>query len=261
VHKNGIFILFNLRDRISFSNHEKYMQNQYSKYWIKARLEKYGFQMYDKNLIEYVEGIISEGRILEVAIGTGYPFAETFHKKGYSVSGIDISPLLIRHCKLNYPEINCIIGSAEELPFDDQNFDITYCFHSTWYFNDIVKSINEMVRVTKNGGLVIFDTININNKSILESYNKKKKRYKFRFFYYPLLIIYNIFKIITGKETLVWNFDLHECHIKPEILFEKLDELGLNFRIMARQNDDSLLVLEGRHSFEEFSRLIFIIRK
>ena len=241
--------------------HYDYMQNQYSKYWINARYEKYGFQEYDKNLIEYIESVKPEGKLLEVAIGTGFPFAETFQKKGYDVSGIDISPLLINHCKQNYPFINCTVGSAENLPYDDLIYDITYCFHSTWYFKDIVKSVFEMARVTKNDGVVVFDVININNKSISDSYNRKKNRYRLRFFYYPLLIIYNVYKILTGNKNREWNFDLHEFYTKPEILYEKLEEGGLNFILMARKNDDSLIAIKGRHSFEEFSRLIFVIQK
>ena len=38
-----------------------------------------------------------------------------------------------------------------------------FCFRSTWYFPDIIKSISEMIRVTRKNGLIIFDIQNINN--------------------------------------------------------------------------------------------------
>mgnify|MGYP001281726718 CR=1 FL=1 len=117
---------------------KKHMRDKYSNYWITAREKKYGFLEYDKNLIEYIteNADKGEGRILEVGVGTGYPFATTFQEKGYDVYGIDISPQLVDKCKKSYPNIKCEVGDAENLPYKDNFFDVVYCFHSTWYFPD-----------------------------------------------------------------------------------------------------------------------------
>ena len=84
-----------------------YMKNIYSKYWSYAREKKYGFQKYDKNLCNYIcENISKKGNILEVGIGTGFPFGDFFQKKGYNIYGIDIAPTLIEKCKKLNNKIN-----------------------------------------------------------------------------------------------------------------------------------------------------------
>lgn len=134
-----------------------YMRDVYSKGWITAREEIYGFLEYDKNLCKYICEHVNTnaGKLLEVAIGTGYPFGDFFQKAGYSVYGIDISPDLIDKCRQLNPNINCKVGDAEDLDYPDDFFDCVYCFHSTWYFPNLNKAIDEMLRVTRPGGGVL----------------------------------------------------------------------------------------------------------
>ena len=44
----------------------------------------------------------------------------------------------------------------EKIDYPESYFDCTYCFASTWYFPDLYKSIDEMIRVTKKNGLLFF---------------------------------------------------------------------------------------------------------
>jgi len=185
-----------------------YIKNIYSKYWIDAREKKYGFPEYDKNLCNYIcNNVPNHGKLLEVAIGTGYPFADFFQKAGYSVCGIDIAPDLIKKCKQLNPKIITKVGDAEDLAFPDDSFDCTYCFHSTWYFPDLNKAIDEMIRVTMPGGLVLFDIQNRNNKEILKIYSKHllqgRKIYKI------MRYAKNIVKLILHKGTPRWDFVVH----------------------------------------------------
>ena len=58
-----------------------YMKNIYSKYWIYAREREYGFLEYDKNLCNYIcKNVSEEGSILDVGVGTGFPFGDFFQK-------------------------------------------------------------------------------------------------------------------------------------------------------------------------------------
>jgi len=250
-----------MKSKENISDRKKYMSNAYSKFWINVR-EKKGFQKYDKNLVRYIiKNLGSGGRLLEVAIGTGYPFADYFQKKGYDVYGIDISPLLVEKCKKINPNINCTVSDAERLPYKDNYFDATYCFHSTWYFPDLIKAISEMMRVAVPKGLVIFDIQNLNNNIISSSYLKRLSRYNNRFFYYPIHFMKNIVKIFLGRKDISWRIVLHEVPTRPETLYDYFRKSKINYKVMVRNEDDSLGMMNSSDSFVDFSRLVFAIIK
>lgn len=196
-----------------------YTKNVYSKYWITAREKIYGFMEYDKNLCNYVCGRIPKGKkVLEVAVGTGYPFADIFQKLGYIVYGIDISPELIDKCRQTNPLIDCKVGDAEYLDYPDDQFDCTYCFHSTWYFPDLTKAIDEMLRVTHPGGLIIFDIQNRNNKDINRAYRKRLSpdTGMKRIFRYTK----NIAKVFLHRGTPVWYSFVYEVPTYPGVIYK-----------------------------------------
>ena len=87
---------------------KEYMRSTYSKYWVNARKNVYGFMDYDKVFIKLIESFSNKHRkILEVAIGTGEPIANNLQNIGYQVYGIDISDRLVDECKKNNKNINC----------------------------------------------------------------------------------------------------------------------------------------------------------
>ena len=239
-----------------------YMKNVYSKYWLTAREKKYGFMEYDKNLCDYVCKQIANGaKILEVAIGTGYPFADFFQKNGYSVYGIDISPKLIEKVNKLYPVINAKVGDAENIEYQDSYFHCTYCFHSTWYFSDLEKAVDEMIRVTRPGGLIIFDIQNRSHSEIERAY---QKRIRSTIGIGRVMVhIENVVKILLRKGTPDWNFVIHEVPTYPEDVCNYLKKFNLTniFRILARKEDGTLKETKGVSLCKEYDRLIFAITR
>lgn len=238
---------------------KSFIVNEYSKYWAKARVNIYGFMEYDKNLCEYIcKNVPGGSKLLEVGIGTGYPFADYLQKHGYIIHGIDISPLLIKKCKELNPEIICKVGDAESLEYENRSFDCTYCFHSTWYFPDLKKVIDEMVRVTRKGGLVIFDIQNRNNPEIANKFRK-------HIFYTRgagRLIRYakNIAKILLKRGVQHWGSTVWETPTYPEEIYNHLSSKNLtNYKILARKDDDSLEIQTKIESPSTYKRLIFTI--
>ncbi|MDH5403127.1 MAG: class I SAM-dependent methyltransferase [Candidatus Heimdallarchaeota archaeon] len=151
---------------------KKYMANIYSKYWQDARYTKYGFQQYDQILCD----LLLENEYqsyFEVGIGNGYPIADFISNKGKAVSGIDISPTLIEKCNNDFPNIRATVGDAELINETNESFDVTYCFHSSWYFDNLTHCIEEMYRVTKKGGNVLLDLQNSIHPSTSVSIGKK----------------------------------------------------------------------------------------
>jgi ubiquinone/menaquinone biosynthesis C-methylase UbiE len=239
------------------------MKDVYSKYWINARKEIYGFLDYDKNLCKFIENNTPKGStILEVAVGTGEPFANYFVTNGYNVHGIDISPSLIEECKTTNNNIDCIVGDAEALPYDDNTFECTYCFHSTWYFPNLTKAIEEMIRVTKKDGLIIFDIQNINNKNIYNAHIKRQdgnKGLKNKF----KRLIKNVKTMIIKKEIPCFQYIIFETPTSPENIYSNLNKNRTinEFFIMSREEDSTIKKQNTLEKFEQFDRLLICIKK
>lgn len=237
-----------------------YMRDIYSKYWIHVREKKYGFLEYDRNLCRYISTNVQNqgGGLLEVAIGTGYPFADFFQKAGYSVYGIDIAPDLVRKCQNLNPAIICKVGDAETLDFPENQFNCTYCFHSTWYFPDLNKVIDEMLHVTKSGGLVIFDIQNRNNRDIANGYRKRLLQSKG--VRKVLWYLKNIVKLILCRGPIVWEYIVHEVPTYPESIYNHLGKRGVTgYSVMVRKQDETLEIHRKLGPFEKYPRLIFAI--
>ena len=97
-------------------------------------------------------------RILDVCTGTGKQ-AFAFAKKGYDVTGIDMSEgmLGIAKKKNRYRNLKFQAADVTKLPFEDSSFDV--CCVS-FALHDMILSIREkvlkeMVRVTKPGRIII----------------------------------------------------------------------------------------------------------
>lgn len=193
-------------------------------------------------------------KLLDVAVGTGFPFGDFFTKHGYTVYGIDIAPNLINKCKSLYPSINCMVGDVEDMNYPDNFFNLAYCFHSTWYFPNLTKAIDEMLRVTVPGGFVIFDIQNRNNDKINSGYLKRLPD--------PIVLRLgkNIIKLIVRRDNLVWNPIVHEVPTYPETIYKYISQKGVKeYDIMVKKEDESLEKKFERKSFEEFPRMIFSV--
>jgi len=240
-----------------------FMKNIYSKYWIQAREKEYRFLKYDENLCNFISSnVAKKTEILDVAIGTGFPFGNFFEKNGYKVYGVDIAPILIEKCKNLNPNINCQVGDAENLKYPNNFFSCTYCFHSTSYFTNLSKTIEEMIRVTIPNGLVIFDIQNRNNHEIAKNYNKMllAKGSGFRKF---TRYLKNIFKIIFRKGMPDWTDVIYEVPIYPETIYQHLEKLKIKkYKILVKSNEsDKLENKTEQGTFKNYSKILFILRK
>jgi len=100
-------------------------------------------------------------RILDIATGTGKQ-AFAFAKRGYDVSGIDLSEAMLKVAKKKnrYPNVKFEVGDAANLPFENASFDVA-CI--SFALHDMLltireKTLKEMVRVTRaEGTIVIID--------------------------------------------------------------------------------------------------------
>ena len=101
--------------------------------------------------------------VLDVGCGGGL-LAEEFARLGCRVTGVDPSAKSIeearRHAATAGLAIDYRTGCAEQLPTDDCAYDVVYCCDVLEHVNDVGRSINEIARSLRPGGLFLYDTIN-----------------------------------------------------------------------------------------------------
>ncbi len=120
---------------------------------------------YSKKILEQLE--INSERIntLEVGCGGGL-LTEEIAKMGFITTGIDPSEqslnIAVKHAKESNLKIKYEKGTGEDLPFQNNSFDVVFCCDVLEHVRDLPKVISEISRVLKNGGLFIYDTFNRN---------------------------------------------------------------------------------------------------
>jgi ubiquinone/menaquinone biosynthesis C-methylase UbiE len=107
-------------------------------------------------------GARAQGRILEVAIGTGLNLPH--YPADATVTGIELSPAMLAIAKQRAADLGRDVdlhtGDAEALPFDEAAFDTVACALSLCTIPDPAAAIGEMKRVLVPGGrLLLLDHI------------------------------------------------------------------------------------------------------
>jgi len=143
---------------------------------------------------------------LDVGCGGGI-IAEDLAKISDHVSGVDLSQASLetakQHAKESGLKINYFHAAAEDLPFEDNSFDLVSCCDVLEHVDDLPLVIKEIGRVLKPGGTFVFDTINRTLMSYLSVIWVAQDFAPTRF---------------APKNTHVWH-----KFIKPKELLEHLD--------------------------------------
>jgi len=115
--------------------------------------------------IEHIAKFIKEGdAVLDVGCSNGHATLAMLQKKPGKLYGVDYAENMIRYAlekkaKLNNPaNVFFEVGDIMNLGFDDNMFDVVYTTRvlinlPNW--EDQVKGIEECIRVTKKGGMII----------------------------------------------------------------------------------------------------------
>jgi demethylmenaquinone methyltransferase/2-methoxy-6-polyprenyl-1,4-benzoquinol methylase len=109
--------------------------------------------------------IISENyknpAILDVATGTADLSVEAIKLDPKHITGIDISPKMLEIGREKIRQkgisgrIELIHGDSENMPFDENSFDVAMVAFGVRNFADPLKGLSEMRRVVRNGGMVL----------------------------------------------------------------------------------------------------------
>lgn len=123
------------------------------------KLELQALETSEERVPLYLEvGLKDAGLILDVGCGSGMVTRDIAHLTKGKVIAIDDSEEMIKVAKnvlKMYKNVELRVGDAEDLPFEDNMFDIVTCNLLLMWANDPQKVVNEMARVTKPGGAVL----------------------------------------------------------------------------------------------------------
>jgi len=109
-----------------------------------------------KSLCHFIKPLPQHTKVLDLGAGTGMmsEFAHTCREDFHYVA---IDPAM-GMLKYSNSYIETVQGVAEDIPFDDNSFNIVLMGESLHHFNDVEQSIKETVRVLKKEGkLFIYD--------------------------------------------------------------------------------------------------------
>ena len=108
-----------------------------------------------------IRGQLPEGkklRILDVGCGAGF-FSILLAKEGHQVTGIDLTPDMIKNARLLAEEekVNCEfqVMDAENPEFQDETFDVVISRNLTWTLPHVQHAYQEWIRVLKKGGILL----------------------------------------------------------------------------------------------------------
>jgi 2-polyprenyl-6-hydroxyphenyl methylase/3-demethylubiquinone-9 3-methyltransferase len=123
------------------------------------------FQYFDRYIANW-QGL----KVLDVGCGGGFT-SEFLAARGAIVSGIDQAQKCIVKAKEHAVQHNLNIdyqhSVAENLPYEDNSFDVAICVDVLEHVRNLKQTISEIYRVLKPGGFFGFDTINRTFKSKL----------------------------------------------------------------------------------------------
>jgi len=103
--------------------------------------------------------VTPEARVLDVGCGSGWAtrLLDEYAFNG-RVTGIDISDEMVRLARessRSCAHVAFEIASAEQLPFNDNEFTHAFSMESLYYYRNIPKALSEIHRVLKAGGLFV----------------------------------------------------------------------------------------------------------
>lgn len=98
-------------------------------------------------------GVRARERVLDVGCGPGALTSELL-RRGVTVSAVDPSEQFVAAARERHPDIDVRRAGAEELPFDDGEFDAALAQLVVHFMSDPVRGLAEMARVTRPHGVV-----------------------------------------------------------------------------------------------------------
>lgn len=103
------------------------------------------------NMILDLGNVTAGAEVLDVACGTGVLFPDYLARNVGSLTGIDISPEMVRITRDKFPQVEILCGDVEEAEFDNK-FDCVMVYNAFPHFPDPEQLIQALSKLLKPGG-------------------------------------------------------------------------------------------------------------
>ena len=113
-------------------------------------------------------GLESGWRVLDVGCGAG-AFLRLVGERGAAPHGIDASEALIAFVRGRLADADVRVGEMEDLPWEDDSFDLVTGFNSFFFADDMVAALREAGRVAKPGAPVVIQVWGAHERCDLEA--------------------------------------------------------------------------------------------
>lgn len=107
-------------------------------------------------------------RVLDIGCGVG-AFLRLVATRGAEPHGIDASEALVAFARTRLLAAELLVGEMEDLPWDDDSFDLVTGFNSFFFANDMVAALREAGRVAKPSAPVVIQVWGAHERCDLEA--------------------------------------------------------------------------------------------
>ena len=166
--------------------------------------------------IKESEGYLEGKKILNVGPGTDSDIIERLESNGITVinSDINLSPLMqLRAAKKR----ESVCSDLKSLPFNDELFDVVFCFHVIHHVHPVGTALSEARRVLKADGKIYITEINTNHFISLQGkilpHGIKK-------------LLRKCVRKYTGTNVRIYKASPYEQVIPSRLMFESLSKAG-----------------------------------
>ncbi|RWR02165.1 biotin biosynthesis protein BioC [[Pantoea] beijingensis] len=102
--------------------------------------------------------LAGEQTILDAGCGTGW-FSQRWTEQGHDVTALDISAEMLMQAQTRHVANCYLLGDIDALPLPDNSVDLCWSNLAIQWCDDLQHALNELCRVTRSGGKVLFSTL------------------------------------------------------------------------------------------------------
>jgi SAM-dependent methyltransferase len=113
-------------------------------------------------------GLASGQRVLDIGCGVG-AFLRLVAARGGEPHGLDASEALVAVARTRLPDAELRVGEMEDLPWEDDAFDLVTGFNSFFFANDMVAALREAGRVARPKAPVVIQVWGAHERCDLEA--------------------------------------------------------------------------------------------